>query len=154
MSILQADQLSDAIRYSNVETVRSLLSNLKVTEQQMTKHFDIAEQVIRQRRDFMNLGGRITSEEDTYYEKCMKISLASICISFYLFCHSSFDDNRFIYRNSSKLLGASLGIFIADINTRNHRQRERSGNLYTNALIIKEMLYDYLEKTTGSNSKA
>ena len=97
MSILQADQLSDAIRYSNVETVRSLLSNLKVTEQQMTKHFDIAEQVIRQRRDFMNLGGRITSEEDTYYEKRMKISLASICIFFtYFAIHHSMIIDLFI----------------------------------------------------------
>ena len=54
MHIVCADQLSDAIRYSDAQRVSELLSQTILTEKQLNKYLDIADHVINARQDQLN----------------------------------------------------------------------------------------------------
>lgn len=144
--IVHADQLSEAIRASDLQKVTAFLSDATVTDKQLIKYLDTAEQVIRTRRN--KIDAPIHSSTDYRVSRRTAISgllTAISCVSLMIYAAK---DHPFD-KSYSKFVGSMVGFGISGLSTiicsaldeeayRNHHQ-----NLYEDAIRIKELLYDY-----------
>ena len=134
-SAIHADQLSNAIRLSDVQIVRLLLTEHRPTEKQLIKYLDIAEQMIRTRRDQLNFNISETpgssSKAMDYYALTALASLAGI-ISF-----AVMKEYRYMKLSYMGLMISGIGLISCDIMNRS--------TLHENAITIKELLYDCVD---------
>lgn len=143
MSTLQADQLADAIHESAVTKVSLLLSEHKPTAQQLVKYLDTAEQVIRMRRDNPGLC-YISKEMAKNRDRFQWLSVASLtyCLATPLCaCYLDYFSDAGL-KMIAISMPISMAITIACLSARDNASHEIKTTLYSNAIKIKEMLYD------------
>ncbi|MCL5875068.1 MAG: hypothetical protein M1114_01190 [Candidatus Dependentiae bacterium] len=142
MSIISADELSDAIRYSDAQRVSALLSRTVLTEKQLNKYLDIADHVINARQDQLN--GKV----DQAHYRSSKATGISACIM--LLCLMGvggsvvMQDSNCHDTETCVVLGgiSGIGMVVSGLAffVSHSIDREKA---YSNALRIKEMLHDY-----------
>ena len=144
MSIISADELSDAIRHSDAQRVSALLSRTVLTEKQLNKYLDIADHVINARQDQLN-----EKRTQTHYMPSKATGRSACAI---LLCLASGVGAGIMHERSytyyyrdmySKIAGCSfigfmVSTFAAVLFDGMDRSRAHSG-----ALRIKELLHDY-----------
>ncbi|MCL5875429.1 MAG: hypothetical protein M1114_03085 [Candidatus Dependentiae bacterium] len=142
LSIIKADQISGAIRFSDLQRFESLLAQSTLTEKQLNKYLDIADHVINTRQDQLN-GKR----DQTHYQPS-KATGISACIM--LLCLMGVggsvvmqDSNCHDTETCAVLGGISgIGMVVSGLAFFVSHSIDRE-SAYSNALRIKELLHDY-----------
>lgn len=147
MSTIQADQLSDAIKESNIEEVQSLLSELNPTHQQLIKYLDTAEKVILTRQIQLNPNIAVSipySFINSWVPGVICLGGMTSCLAladYYEKCKCN-NQKTGICAIASLAFGAAF--FINAIRFLRYNVQIRL-ELHKNAITIKETLYDYSE---------
>lgn len=154
---IQADTLSDAIRASNVEKVSQFLSEHKLNDKQIIKYLDTAEQTIRTRRENIILSelGKYTTEipreAQAFCGKMALIFLGSFLMGVGAGIESERTHNELMASFSLGFLtlsGISLCASIGAYFRAFCLVYKDPKVLYSDAITIKEMLYDYASGLT------
>ncbi len=134
-SFSPADQISDAIRKSDMHKVRMLLAESRPTDKQLIKYLDIAEQIIRTRRDQLNSK---PGETPSVSLKAMDYwALTTLACSTGAASFAVLEEYYYMHLSFVGLIISTIGLIACDtIN------RSRS---HENAIMIKELLYDYAD---------
>jgi len=142
MRIISADELSDAIRFSDAQRVSALLSRTTLTEKQLNKYLDLAEHVITARREQLKDDIILTdyswSKATNKWGCAMMISFAGMLVSGIMCARG--DSYEHIYGGITiTSLGSTIvsGLVLAICMDNDRR------TWYANALRIKELLHDY-----------
>lgn len=160
-----ADQLSEAIRVSDLQRVSSLLSEQSITEKQLIKYFDLAEQIIRTRREEAHLTQVTPIFEDSWATKYSRRAMfmflgTSVFATPALFAIADYYRvNK--CRTKEYLCGitgvANLGGFFASSivaivckDKAMQQYRNKCFALYHDSVRIKELLYDYELSLSGT----
>ncbi|MCL5875640.1 MAG: hypothetical protein M1114_04160 [Candidatus Dependentiae bacterium] len=153
-----ADQLSDAIRASDLRKVTALLSEQNISEKQMIKYFDLAEQTIRTRREEAHITQIRPIFEDSratkYSRRAVFSFLASAALGTPVLCAMGdyYDANKsYTKRNLCAItVLANFAVFFASFITTaicvtkaQQQYRQKCFALYHDSVRIKELLYDY-----------
>jgi len=123
MHILRGDSLSFAIQKSDVISVRSLLKERKLTEQEKTKYLNTADQIIRFRNDCL-----ILDKHDYKPNRATTIWFCTFIISSIIALKTEFP---------SAIGIAVISFFGIIVSGMDNPQTN-----YYNAIAIKETLYD------------
>lgn len=153
MSIISADELSDAIRFSDAQRVSVLLSRTVLTEKQLSKYLDTADHVVNARQDQLN-----DKRAQTHYQPS-KATGISACIM--LLCLMGIggsvvmQDSNCHDRETCVVLGgvSGIGMVVSGLAFFVFHGIDRE-SAYSNALRIKEMLHDYEVETVEPVSVA
>lgn len=155
---VHADQLSEAIRSSNLQQVISLLSGHSITEKQLIKYFDLAEQIIKARHEearLAQIGKVYETTKATKYSECVFLtSLASSVfvtpILFTMADYYHFNEHHTksafcAITGAANLVGcfASLIVALTYITKAKQEYCNKCFALFNDAIRIKELLYDY-----------
>ncbi|MCL5875333.1 MAG: hypothetical protein M1114_02580 [Candidatus Dependentiae bacterium] len=155
---ISADQLSDAIRVSNLRKVTALLSEQNISEKQMIKYFDLAEQIIRTRREEAHLtqvGPIFEDSWATRYSRRALISFTagSLFATPVLFVMADYYDAKkspikcglCAITGLANIAGFFASLITMTICVTNAQQQysQKCFALYHDAVRIKELLYDY-----------
>lgn len=160
MFAAHADQLSDAIQESDLQKVTSLLSELTLTDKQLTKYLDSAEQVIKTRRDCLHAKiilaevprSNIRGCFEIAFLACLSSSGISAILRAYNNTYNDWGTSHFKDMESKcnkAMLGSPTGLtiimiaFLICMQNDIKKFREHRSTLYENAIRIKELLYDY-----------
>lgn len=169
---LHADQLSDAIRASDLETVQALLTEMKPNAKQMIKYLDTAEHAIELRQEFISTYQRHSSYPESYSikQKFYTLLTWASAIAFFNIMGAltrddmarQYSDMLAVEKNDTMIafiknarlepstrkacnmyLGLSVISFIGSIVARSLNYDYTLKEHYAHAIMIKELLYDY-----------
>ncbi len=155
---VHADQLSEAIRTSDLQRVTSLLSEKSITEKQMIKYFDLAEQIIRTRREEAHLTqvGRIYENSPitkyslraffTFGTGLIFVMPVAMAMGGYYYANKSYTKSSLCAMTGLANLGGFFASFIIAMFFKNHAMQQYCNKcfaLYHDSVRIKELLYDY-----------
>jgi len=159
INTIQADQLSDAIRASDVDLVNLLLSGNKPTPTQLVKYLDVAEQMVQSRREQLHLSTSRSIESRSIINQTSILTalgcLAGMVGSTILAQHSvmrSMNSGDFFSQREVNDFGKYIGSFyvglIASVMVACVSEINDRTNNHDNAIIIKELLRDYADAAT------
>lgn len=134
ISTIQADDLSDAIRTSDVEKVEKFLAPHKLTNKQIIKYLDTAEQTLRVRRDSVTLNNWFA---DPFSDVSKGIALFGV--GSYLVALKATIDRDFLLAplGYCSALASCLAVLLIE--------GKSPSTAHAKAIAIKEMLYDCLD---------
>lgn len=155
---MQADPLSDAIRASDITKVRLLISQSTLTEKQVIKYLDTAEQIIRVRHEnfLLNGGGcagDFPSDRYPYRAKILKWSAIGVCIATPLLARKIFDIMPPSDESEKIICSFVAGVFAFAISLNalafvvigiKMSDLPRIRTLCADSITIKELFYDLL----------
>lgn len=158
INIVNADQLSEAIHASNLQKVTELLSHSTITDKQLMKYFDNADQVIRTRQEEINLM-KASPNRHIYDETSRKTDylwyvpvIGGIGLLFFGSFLEYYAEQKLYNKSFPYAMGVIASAFSVLVGIRAHnnsvsedrtRYRNKRFTLYRNAVRIKELLYDY-----------